>query len=252
MSAAGPNGEVIHIGVYVPVMDPTNPQQRQMIQMETQGGRMPLPGMYVAVPYGGEPFQMLKAISAQLMAKQRKPPVSIELIEAENQANHCTLFKTHLDAHDGKGVMFSSIYMCIMPPFMPGTYAVTLNQATLPEPLVEKETPTVQAMFQSYRTNDAVINAEAKQNIDNIHAIGERARIQHDASDAAWNTHQQAYYNQQDSQDKRNQAFSNYLRDETVVQDNERNERGTVFNQYADSLVKADPNRFQYVNTQIS
>ena len=63
-------------------------------------------------------------------------------------------------------------------------------------------------------------------------------------------SHQQAYNNQQESQDKRSQAFSNYLLDQTVVQDNQRNERGTVYNQYADSLVKADPNRFQYVNTQ--
>jgi hypothetical protein len=172
------------------------------------------------------------------------------LINAEDLGNNCKHFKTHVDQHDGKGVMFSSVTMCILQPFMAGMYAVTLNQVMLPEPLLEQEKETLQAMYQSYKTNDAVINAESRQAIDNIHAIGERAKIQSDASHAAWDIHQQAYNNQQESQDKRSQAFSNYLLDQTVVQDNQRNERGTVYNQYADSLVKADPNRFQYVNTQ--
>ncbi len=250
VQATGPNGEFLVIGMYVPVMDPNNPQQRQMIQMETQGGRMPLPGMYVAVPYGTDPFQTLKAVSAQLHAKQRQQPASIELIDTQKQANNCNLFNAHVDQHDGKGVMYTSIYMCIQPPFMPGTYAVTINQVSLPEPLLAKENPTLHAIFQSYRTNDAVINAETRQNIDNIHAIGERAKIQADASHAAWDIHQQAYQNQQDSQDRNNAAFSNYLLDQTVIQDSQRNERGTVYNQYADALVKADPSRYQYVPTQ--
>ena len=248
--AQGPNDEGLVMGMYVPVLDPGNPQQRQMIQMETQGGRQPLPGMYVAIPYGGDPFKTFVSISAQLHAKQRKPPASIELINAESLGNNCTHLKTHIDQHDGKGVLFASTTMCVLQPFMPGSYAVTLNQVALPENLLEKEKATLQAMYLSYKTNDAVINAESRQAIDNIHAIGERAKIQADASHAAWDIHQQAYNNQQESQDKRSQAFSNYLLDQTVVQDNQRNERGTVYNQYADSLVKADPNRFQYVNTQ--
>jgi len=248
--AAGPANEFLVIGMYVPVMDPNNPQQRQMMQMETQGGRIPLPGMYVAAPYGMEPFKLLQTISAQLHAKQRQQPAAIELIDIQKQANNCNLINAHIDQHDGKGVMYSTIYMCVLQPFMPGTYAVTINQVALSEAQLAKEKPTLHAIFQSYRTNDAVINAEAKQNIDNIHAIGERAKIQADAAHAAWDIHQQAYQNQQDSQDRNNQAFSNYLRDETVIQDSQRNERGTVYNQYADALVKADPNRYQYVPTQ--
>jgi hypothetical protein len=250
MTAAGPSGETLFIGTYIPVMDPTNPQQAQLIQMETQGGRVPLAGMYVAAPYGMDPFKLLVAISAQLFAKQHKPPASIQLIEAKDQGNGCTLFTTHIDSHDGKGTLYSSIYMCVLKPFMPGSYGVTMNQVLMPEQIAERELPTIRAIIQSYKTNDAVINAETKQNIDNIHAIGERAKIQRDASNAAWDIHQQAYYSQQDSQDKRNQAFSNYQLDKSVVQDNERNTRGTMSNSYADLLVKGDPNRFQYVSTQ--
>ena len=248
--AAGPNSERFLVGLYIPILDSNNPQQRQMIQMETQGGRVPLPGSYLAVPSGLDPFRTLQAISAQNSAKQHKPPSSIELISKQDLGGNCYHFNLHTDDHDNKGVMFSSITMCIMPPFMPGTYAVTINQIVLPEKLLNQENATLEAMYKSYRTNDAVMNAESRQAIDNIHAIGQRAKIQAEASDAAWKVHQEGHQNQQDSQDRSNQGFSNYLLDQTVVQDSERSERGTLSNGYADALVKADPNRFQYVPTQ--
>ena len=250
MSATGPNGETFLVGMYVPVMDPNNPQQRQMIQMETQGGRLPLPGSYVAVPYGMQPFRLLQALSAQMHAKQRKQPAAIELLSNEELGNNCHYMTTHIDEHEGKGQQWAGITMCVLQPFMPGTYAVTLNEVILPELLLEQEKATLRAMYASYKTNDAVINAESRAAIDQIHAIGERAKIQADASHAAWDIHQQAYNHQQDVQDRSNQAFSNYLRDETVVHDSQLNERGTVSNGYAESLVKADPNRYQYVPTQ--
>ena len=159
MHATGPNNESVHIGVYVPVMDPTNPQQRQMIQMETRGGQAPLPGMYVAVPYGTEPLSMLQDISKQLHAKQHLPPAGIELIDSKDQGNGCRLFNIHLDDHDGKGRMYSSINMCVTKPFTPGMYGVSINQVVLPENLLADEQPTLVAMFQSYKTNDQVINA---------------------------------------------------------------------------------------------
>jgi hypothetical protein len=34
-----------------------------------------------------------------------------------------------------------------------------------------------------------------------------------------------------------------------VVQDNARNAHGTLWNEDADALVKADPNRFEYVTS---
>ena len=47
--------------------------------------------------------------------------------------------------------------------------------------------------------------------------------------------------------------FSNYILDQTVVQDNNMYGNGTIghgtlWNSAADGLVKADPNRFEYVD----
>jgi len=249
MFAQGPNNESFLIGAYIPVLDPTNPQQRSMIQMETQGGRIPLPGSYVAAPYGMQPFKLLQTISAQLAGKNRKPAATIELVGADDLGKNCTYFKTHVDSHDGKGVLFSGITMCIMPPFMPGTYAITINQATLPDSRLDEDKATLQAMYTSYKTNDAVINAESRAAIDNIHAIGERARIQHEASDAAWASHQEAYYNRQDAQDRTSQAFSNYILDNSVVRYTPDNSHATMDNGTAALVMKLDPNHFEYVQT---
>ena len=58
------------------------------------------------------------------------------------------------------------------------------------------------------------------------------------------------YRDDADAWDKSNQAFANIILDQTVLQDTEHNARGTISNDYADSLVKSNPNRFQYVPTQ--
>ncbi|MEO8635727.1 MAG: hypothetical protein ABI587_10670, partial [Gemmatimonadales bacterium] len=52
-----------------------------------------------------------------------------------------------------------------------------------------------------------------------------------------------------DSQGKRNQAFDNYLLDQTAITDTRTGAQGTVSNAYANSLMRADPN-FQEVPTE--
>jgi hypothetical protein len=50
--------------------------------------------------------------------------------------------------------------------------------------------------------------------------------------------------------DKRNQAFSNYQLDRSVIRDVEDDAHGTFSNNAAESLVKAFPDRFEYLDTQ--
>ena len=90
------------------------------------------------------------------------------------------------------------------------------------------------------------IQQSIKLNTENTNNALARAK----ASQAAFDdklAHDRA---NQDSRDRTNQGFANILLDQTVVQDTEHNARGTVSNDYADALVKANPNRFQYVPTQ--
>ena len=81
-----------------------------------------------------------------------------------------------------------------------------------------------------------------------------------DVQHAKWSASQESntaqYSNSNDGQDTRarnNQGFDNYILDQTVVQDNNMYNNGTIghgtqWNSTADALVKADPNRFEYVD----
>jgi hypothetical protein len=64
----------------------------------------------------------------------------------------------------------------------------------------------------------------------------------------------QEFEQREDAISRNGQGFSNYLLDQTVVQDNNMYNNGTVghgtvWNSTAEALVKADPNRFEMVQT---
>ncbi len=50
-----------------------------------------------------------------------------------------------------------------------------------------------------------------------------------------------------DSIDRSSKMQQDYMLDRSVVTDNENGDRGTVSNNYADALVRANPNRYQVV-----
>jgi len=253
--AHGPNGERLVFGIYTPAMDPTNPQARYMLNTETQGGRLPLPGMYVAVPYSMDPGEAYKSVAAQIAQKQRRQPPSINItkvtqVPSQGRAS-IYVIQADLDTHDGKGFVALTSEVVRVPPFdAQGNWSMTAYQASVPKPLVEKEGATIEAIFRSYNVNQGVVVGQIQQqiklNTENTNAALARTR----ASQAAFDdklAHDRAH---QDMRDKSNQAFANILLDQTVVQDTEHNARGTISNDYADALVKANPNRFQYVPTQ--
>jgi hypothetical protein len=102
--------------------------------------------------------------------------------------------------------------------------------------------------------SDRAILAQSRQAVANINAIGQRAAIRNDAVQAANDAQHAGYWAKQDTNARNSQAFSNYQLDQTVVQDNNMYGNGTighgtVWNSTADALVKADPNRFEIVNT---
>jgi hypothetical protein len=140
-------------------------------------------------------------------------------------------------------------------------------------------------MFMSVKVNQQVMNQQMQQKLaqkqqsdqqwrawgqqqsDRIRAQGEAAQknfadrqAANDAQHAGYwaqqnnNSVQHAQWNaDQDAQARNNQGFSNYLLDQTVVQDNNMYGNGTVghgtlWNSTADALIKADPNRFEYVD----
>ncbi|MGD0514572.1 MAG: hypothetical protein ABSA29_14840 [Terriglobales bacterium] len=249
VNAVGPNSESIHFGLYFPILDPRSPQT----QMSLRSGR-PLPGMYTAYPSGGDLVQAFLAVIQQVHQKQHAAMPTINITSSKKMPTSQTetdsvLLTADIDSHDGKGIMASSLLVSALRPITGGTWAITVNQGSLPKRLADQEWPTISAIASSWRLNGAVIQAQTQAEIGRIKQIGANAKAQADAAHAAEDAHNASVEARWDSQARSNQNFSNYLLDQTVVQDNNTGGHATVWNQYADSLVKNDPNRYQYVQT---
>jgi len=139
----------------------------------------------------------------------------------------------------------------------------------------------MQQKLQQKQQSDQQWRAWGQQQSDRIRAQGEAAQksfadrqaandAQHagywdqqhnnDVQHAKWSNSQESntvpYSNSSDGEDTRarnNQGFDNYILDQTVVQDNNMYNNGTIghgtqWNSTADALVKADPDRFEYVD----
>ena len=214
------------------------------------------------------------------------PPAQLQVdkIQPLKGAGNCVLVTGHIDA-DGQGMKKLIDDICQTPPAQWGAYTITRNFNIMTDAQSEREQDTVMAMLMSVKVNQQVMNQQMQQKLaqkqqsdqqwrawgqqqsDRIRAQGEAAQknfadrqAANDAQHAGYwaqqnnNSVQHAQWNaDQDAQARNNQGFSNYLLDQTVVQDNNMYGNGTVghgtlWNSTADALIKADPNRFEYVD----
>jgi hypothetical protein len=269
-----PHGEVFALNLTRNAVDPTSQWQRNFWR---QGGK-PLPGSIV-YPYHGnlvkafpELFQTWRRAIGQGPAKleidkidQTPPP------QGAPQGEECVIAHGHLDP-DGKGMQTMSDMMCATLPVSWGGYMVILHHSVLPNSLADQQQTTIGAMIASWKLNAQVLNQQMAENmrqkqasdqatmawgrqaVANINAIGANATARMNATEAANEAQHAGYWAQQDNNARNAQGFSNYLLDQTVVQDNNMYNNGTIghgtaWNATADALVKADPNRFEIVDT---
>lgn len=109
--------------------------------------------------------------------------------------------------------------------------------------------PHIAQLQQSYNMQQQAMLANGARIVGNINQIGANATAfmnsqgaMHDAQHADWSAGQ--------AENSRNiQGFSNYLLDQTVVQNNYTGEHATGWNGAADALVQSDPNKYSYVTT---
>lgn len=149
---------------------------------------------------------------------------------------------------------------------------VLIFQSLVPVELADRERATAGAIMASFQMNQGVVaqqaNAISAPSIAAIHEIGRQAAARSAATNAANDAQHASYWAQQnnnaaqhsdwsagqDNNARNNHGFSNYILDQTVVEDNNMYGNGTVghgtvYNSTADALIKADPNRFSSVDT---
>jgi len=268
MALRGPNGEQAVYAAMRPAVDPYNPQQVQAVRYGIYKGTGTI--LYPYHPDLGKAYpELLQAWRRALNLPPAK--LQVDKIEPLPGAGNCILVTGHIDP-DGQGMRRLIDDMCQSPQAQWGAYTITRTFNIMTDAQSEKEQGTVMAMFRSVKVNQQVMNQQMQQKLaqkqqsdqqwrawgqqqsDRIRAQGEAAQKSFADRQAANEAQHAGYWAQQDSNARNAQGFSNYLLDQTVVQNNNVNGTGmvgraTAWNSTADALVKADPNRFQYVDT---
>jgi hypothetical protein len=140
---------------------------------------------------------------------------------------------------------------CVTAPRPAGSFLAVAYHTVVPNSLADKERATMGAILASFSVDMGVVqrqaNAYAAPAIEAIHAVGRAAAAQAAAAHERNEIQNSSVYQHWDSMDRRSKEFSDYLLGFSVVQDNALHAHGTLWNEDADALVKADPNRFEYV-----
>jgi len=267
MSMFGPNGEQAVYSAMKSAVDPYNPQQVSAVKYGIYKGTGTM--LYPYHPDLGKAYPEL--LQAWRRANNM-PPAKLQVDKTEPlKDGHCVLVTGHIDGN-GQGMKKLIDDICQGPPAQWGAYTITRTFNIMTDEQSEREQGTVMAMFLSAKVNQQVMNQQMQQKLqqkqqsdqqwrawgqqqsDRIRAQGEAAQRSFADRQAA-NDAQHADWRAGQEQNSRNiQGFSNYLLDQTVVEDNNMHGNGTighgtVWNSTADLLVKADPDRFSYVDT---
>ncbi|MFO1400102.1 MAG: hypothetical protein U1F30_02620 [Steroidobacteraceae bacterium] len=282
MLIRGSGGEVVILNSMFLALDPYGPAYRNL----QQRGMSPLRGMII-YPANADLVKNFPQIILQLSRSKGFEPADLRIeysgqvaapAGATFEGERCALASGRIDPN-GKGMQAMFRVVCALPPDQYGDFSFLDYVGYFPNTESSRANAIAAAIFASFEENQALVmeraNAEAAphiaqlrqmdaeqrraeaarsaQIIGDIKQIGADATARMHAIEAA-NDAQHAQWNAgQDDNARNNQAFHNYILDQTVVQDNNMYGNGTVghgtlWNSTADALVKADPDRFQYVD----
>ncbi len=245
----GPNNELMTLGLYFPIYNTADPRGYNQARMAMGMGR-PLPGSYTAFPYTADAAKAYVELSAQLARKNGKPEPHVQIKTARpvtaTDGSHATVLTGVLDFGDGEGPKNFNAQVYIPPPSPYGTWAVGVSATQVPVKIGARERNTLNAIVASLRMNNAVIQGQNRAVIDRIHAIGAAAKAQAEAAHAAEDQNAAAFEAHNDEIDRQSAGFADYQRGNSVVTD-ENGTHARVTNDWADELVRQNPQRFQVV-----
>jgi hypothetical protein len=166
----------------------------------------------------------------------------------------------------GKGTNEIEAWMCTTPPGPNGMYGITVFLVALPTAYAGQERATAHAILTSFQQNTALLKAhvaavtgpviaamnhqiesDAHKYIDYVNKIGEDAKARGQAADVQHAAQQATFDAAQTFNAQNVQGFTNYLLDQSVVQNNITGAQGTLWNNAANALVQANPNKYSYV-----
>ena len=255
--AEGPRGEAVALGYPYLANDTNNASvQKTMATLRSGGLRNTSYAKALYYPYGGDLGKTFVDLVQMARQRQGQEPASIRIASETPMAGavRCAHLLGQIDPKDGKGVREMNTVFCTSPPGRFGGYMNLAYHTAVPVALGDNERATMGAILASFSVNNAVVkqqaNAIAAPAIEQIHEIGRRAAQQAASAHAAEDAHNASVEKMWDERDKTNQGFSNYLLEQTVIQDNEKGTHSTEWNATADAMVKSNPQRYEYVPNQ--
>jgi hypothetical protein len=230
ISVAGPNGEMVNLG-----------------------------GVFQGYALGPDLFQSYVSIVNRVRAGSGKPPATFTALERTDLPGNAIQVIFKVDLKDGVGLRRGSVRLGRW-----GAQALSVDGSNIPEALAERENATLLAVIHSYQPNRQVMGQLQQGAMNRVQADAARANQQaaalnarREASNAAFDQHMnslnaqsQTFNSHMDNIDRSSKITQDYILDRSVVRDTENGDRATVSNGYADSLVRANPDRFQVVPNQ--
>ena len=195
----------------------------------------------IVYSYKFDPVKAFPDIFQQMRHTKGLPPTELHIAHAEPisapSGERCVHVIGTLDP-DGKGTCEMNTMMCATKPGQSGMYVLRLFHTLLPVAVADQERATAAAVVASYQVNTALMQPKTTvrtvPTID-VQPIGATAAARY-AALLAENA-------------RNNQGLRKYILDQAVIQDANKQGESAVWNSMAEALVKADPNRYEILNT---
>ncbi len=276
-SVKGPQGEWLALNTYFFAWDTNNPAvQGRLRRRIIFKNELDIPNNMDLTRYFADIFQRIRASTGQGPA-----PLKVDSVQpVSGSQGQCVSVTGQLNP-DNTTMRDLTALMCRSTPNQSGNYMFTFTRNLLSLGASEQQRATANAIMASYKPDmqraQAIADAQSapiiaqmnqtyqahqqalmsftQAQIARTRQIGADATARYNATQAANDRQHEEWRQGEDNISRQGQAFSNYSLDQSVVQDNHMYGNGTLghgtlWNSEADALVKANPNRFEYVPTQ--
>jgi len=246
VDVVGPRGEYVGLNETLVAFDTNNPWVRQQQRNPSR--------LYYS--FGSDLARDFPGFYERFRKAWGVRPAELQISHAERvqgfQGRPCAHVSGQMDGQDGKGVQEINAMLCTTSPSQAGNFLVLLSYGLVPKALADQERATVGAMLASFQVNRAVTGrlaaAFAAPEIAAIETIGRVADIRRAATLERNEIQNSSFYKKWDDDDKRSAGFRNYQLGYSVVRDIENpDDHATLWNEHANPLVQAFPDRFEYV-----
>jgi hypothetical protein len=264
----GPQGELLGLNYGYNAEDTNNPSVQNMMRRGLKfQNTIYSPSNTDLTKSFADLFQQIRAVVGQGPA-----PMKVDSVQAPSGSQGQCVSATGQLNPDGTGMRQMEMLLCRSTPNQNGMYTLILTKCLLPLGATDQQRATANAIMASYKADmqraQAIANAQSapiiaqmqqtyqahqqalmsftQQQIANIHQIGADATARYNATEAANSAEQSSWEAGQNANARNDQGFSNYLLDQSVVQNNSTGTHTTNWNSAADAMVKSG--KYSYVS----